>query len=331
VTGRCKSDHIIYEDTRGEEYGELHLTLEKRCPGVATSHDVDPEACAAALDEWLRANGGRELLELLVTTARVHHGDVEPIVAVLEKHRPRVFSVGAGALTFPDFDRGNEEPNHPDGDGSSWHLEVPLDRLLGALPAVETVVIHANAVSVTARSAPPTTASGLRSLVLRDEALDPRVVSWLSGLEFPRLTKLELWLGNYEYSWGGSASDLLPLLNNRSMSALEHLTIVSDLGDAILDVLSECTVLDRLTTIHLPYGLMTEAGAGRLHDRWSRFSKIQRVNLNGNLIPADAVAALRAIGPGVVAVEWQRTWTGAGARFEPPLVSLFDAWKSRYD
>src|SRR2546427_74130 len=135
-------DHVVYVDDRGS-YATLHLTLECSRAGVARSHDVNDDHCAAALDDWLRMNPERALLDM----------------------------------------------------------------------------------------------TRLRRLVLRDDALDPAVVSVLGASSFPQLESLELWLGRFEYGWDGSAQDLVPLLNSPGFGKLRQLVLVSDLSDGLVDVL----------------------------------------------------------------------------------------------
>lgn len=75
------------------------------------------------------------------------------------------------------------------------------------------------------------------------------------------------------------ATDLLPLLNNPELTALRHLTIVSDLGDAVIDAIAESAILPRLATLDLSHGTLSAAGAARLRDRWSRFAYLRRCKI----------------------------------------------------
>ncbi|MFO0761554.1 MAG: hypothetical protein U0359_34055 [Byssovorax sp.] len=136
------NDHLVYVDD--SLHGELHLTLECRRAGAASSHDVDPAACAAELGAWLDARAGRPCGAVLVTTSRIHHGDMGPVLDALVTRRPELGRLALEAITFPEFDRGDNVPDDRDRDGSSWRLSVPgVDRLLNAVPALEDLVIQA--------------------------------------------------------------------------------------------------------------------------------------------------------------------------------------------
>jgi len=325
-------DHVLYVDDRGS-YATLHLTLECSRAGVATSHDVNEDHCAAALDSWLHANPKRVLLELLVTTSRVHHGSFGPVVDVLAGHRPEIRYLGLGALTFPDFDRGSYVPEDRSRDGSSWHLSVPLDRLLAAAPTLDELVVQCNDIDTAhdilgVRPPPPfPEMTRLRRLILRDEALNPAVVSALGASSFPQLESLELWLGRFEYSWDGSAEDLAPLLNSPGFGKLRHLVLVSDLKDELVDVLADSALIAQLESLGLPFGVLEASEALRLRDFWSAFSNLRRLDVTGNAITVAAARALREMAPGVVDLGDQRIRVDEESYFAPPLVGIFDAWR----
>jgi len=327
-------DHVVYADARGL-YATLHLSLECSRAAVATSHDVNGDHCAAALDEWLGANPGRVLLELLVTTSRVHHGRFDPVVDVLARHRPEIHRLGLGALTFPDFDRGSYVPEDLSRDGSSWRLSVPLDRLLAAVPTLEELVVQCNGIEAgyaTWSTNPPRPfpeMTRLRRLILRDDVLDPAVISVLGASSFPQLESFELWLGHFGYSWGGSAQHLAPLLNSPGFEKLRHLVLVSDLKSGLVDALAESALLARLQSLSLPFGVLQAPEAVRLRASWSAFSHLRRLDVTGNAITAEAARALREMAPGVVEVGYQRIRVDGEPYFSPPLVGFFDAWGRR--
>ncbi|WP_157429730.1 hypothetical protein [Actinomadura oligospora] len=323
-------DHVLYVDDRGSD-AELHLTLECGRRGLVNGHEVNEEHCAAALDGWLRANPGKALSELLVTTSRVHHGSLSSVVDVLAAHRPEVGRLGVGALTFPGSGRGDHIPEDMARDGSSWRLSVPLEAMLRAVPSLRELVVQCNDISVPhdvfGDEPPPPfrEMAHLRRLVLRDEAMNPAVVSALGTSAFPRLESLELWLGRYEYGWGGSARDLDPLLNGPGFEGLRRLTLVSDLDGALVDQLADGALVGRLEFLGLLFGVLDASGASRLRERWSAFGGLRGLDVTGNAIPAGAARALQEAAPGVVRVGSQRMWLD-GPRFAPPSVSFFDAW-----
>lgn len=315
------NDHLVYVDDG--PYGELHLSLECRRAGTATAHGVAPDACAAELSTWLEARAGRPWGEVLVTTSRVHSGDLEPVVEVLVTRRPQVQRLALGALVFPDFDRGRDVPEETDRDGGAWRLSVPgLDRLLNALPSLEGLVVQATDVDLL-HAAAPLVAPNLRRLVLRVEALNPEALVVLGRGVYPALSHLELWLGRIAYSWGGTADDLAPLLESATLPALRHLRLVSDLDDALVDRLAGSPLLSGLVSLDLSHGVLGDHTAARLRKHFSRFAHLDRLTLAGNALSPEGAAGVRALGPNVF-VGSQRHAELGSVPFDPPRVSLFD-------
>ncbi len=317
------NDHLLYVDDR--PFGELHLSLERRRPGAATAHGVAPDACAAELSAWLDARPGRPWGDILVTTSRVNSGDLEPVVEVLSTRRPQVQRLALGALVFPDFARGDDVPDDPDRDGGSWQLSVPgVDRLLDALPSLEALVVQASDIDGT-RPAAPIAAPALRRLVLRVAALNPEWLAVLGRGVYPTLSHLELWLGRIAFGWGATVDDLTPLSDSETMPALRSLKLVSDLDDALIDRLAGSRLLSGLTSLDLSDGVLGDATAARLGKHFARFAHLERLTLAGNALSPAGAAAVRALGPNVV-VGTQRHAGVDGVPFDPPCVSLFDAF-----
>lgn len=312
------NDHLVYVDDGPS--GELHLSLECRRAGGATAHDVSPEACAGELAAWLGARPGRAWGDILVTTSRVHTGDMAPAT-----RRPQVRRLALGALVFPDFGRGSDVPEDRERDGASWRLAVPgLDRLLTALPALELLVVQASDFDVL-RPAAPFEVPRLRRLVLRAEAMNPESIACLGRGHFPALTHLELWLGHFAFGWGGGVNDLAPLFGGAALPALRHLKLVSDLDASLLDGLASGRLLSGLSTLDLADGVFGDEAVDRLGKHFPRFAHLDRLTLAGNALSPEAAARARRLGPDIV-VGLQRH-SGAGpVPFAPPMVSIFDAF-----
>jgi hypothetical protein len=317
--------HVLYADDR-EPYAQLHLTLESPRPGVACGRHINERACAAVLDEWLAGRGDRPLHDLVVSTTTIHHGDLRPVIDVLEARRPRVRRLLLGALTFPDFERGDDVPEDLSKDGSCWRLELPdLGRVFAALPDLEELCVQANDIT-SGYGRKPMAAPSLRQLALRGSALGPDLVAALGQGAFPALSALELWLGDYQYGWDGCAPELAPLLSAERLPALRRLTLPSDVADGVIDVLLGGSLLSQLETLDLSHGCVSDKGAARIREHWARFAHLGLLALRGNLITRPAAEALLELGPRPIAIGWQRWSHGELGRCALPAVSLFTGW-----
>jgi hypothetical protein len=322
------NQHLLFIDNAGT----LHLSLEARrvdAPGDPT----DEKTCAAELDRWLAESPDVARQELAIYSLRVHHGDLDPIVDVLAARRPASSLVRIGASSFPDFDRGNYIPEDLDRDGSSWHLAFSdLCRLLHALPATRELTVQVSDLHAGVAADVPLAAPELRSLVLRCPGPNPSVFAALGRATFPKLESLELWFPGYHYGWGGTASDLAPLLANPDLPALRHLAIIADVGtpwldvggEPLIDVLAASPLLPRLSVLVLSHGTITDAGATRLRDAWPAFAHLARLDLTANAISPALETALLALGGRAIRSDWQRSSHAEILRCEPPMISLFD-------
>ena len=315
------NEHILYADIH-----ELHLSLERRSCAGARGRDIDPRACATALDAWIRAG---ELVpnSLAISTTTLHHGDFQPVIDVLCEHRPAVRFLRLGALTFPDFERGNDLGPREDSDGSSWIAEVrSLDRVLRALPALQELIVHANDIGL--MDAEPICAPSLQRLVLRADTLAPDFIAALGQSTFSELLALQLWCGNIDYGWGDvTGKDLSALLDSSGMPKLRHLALLSDITNGLIPELAGSSVLPRLATLDLSYGTLGDEGAALLIEQWPRFAHLDRLMLAGNFMTPAAARALKGMAPRAIDIGWQRWNDSDGSKHcMPPAVSLFSDW-----
>ena len=320
--------HLVLVDNAGT----LHLSLEARRaahPGDLT----DEAACAAELDRWLAQGSDVARQELAVYSLRTHHGNLDPIVDVLAARRPASSFVRIGASSFPDFDRGNYIPEDRDRDGSSWRLAFSdLGRLIRALPATRELTVQVSELDASLGADAPLAAPELRSLVLRCPAPDPSVFAALGRAALPELESLELWFPGYHYGWGGTASDLAPLLANPELPALRRLAIISDVGtpwidaggEPLIDVLAPSPLLPRLSVLVLSHGTINDDGAARLRDAWPAFAHLARLDLTANVISPALEKSLLALGGKAIRSDWQRASHDELLRCDPPMISLFD-------
>lgn len=298
----------------------LHLALEDL--GVGPSSLCPEERCAAVLDAWL-ARPGEELHELVVSTITEHSADLGPVEAVLAARRPGLYILSLGALTFPDHARGSYVPEDLSRDGGSWCVTLhALDRLLVALPRLTELVVQANQIDYHDPASSPC-APALRRLALRADSLSPAFVAALARSRFPVLGTLELWLGDYDYGWGGTADELEPLFAAVSaFPALRHLKLVGDVGDPLIARLADAPLLPGLQTLDLSHGTLGEAGASLLCERWPRFAHLDRLVLTNNLIDPASASRLRELGPRPPQLGCQR-WCEHPPRCAPPALSIF--------
>lgn len=105
----------------------------------------------------------------------------------------------------------------------------------------------------------------LESLTIETGGLPASVIQEVLSLDLPNLEKLELWLGTEDYGWDGSLADVQPLLDGGLFPKLKHLGLRnSQITDQIAQALVTAPVVERLETLDLSMGTLTDTGAFHL-------------------------------------------------------------------
>lgn len=126
----------------------------------------------------------------------------------------------------------------------------------------------------------------------------------LANAKLPSLTYMDLWMGDSGYGFEGGVEDLEPLLDGSHVPKLQHLGLLnSELTDDICARLGESKVLPRLTELSLAYGTMTDAGARALADHKDAFAHLKVLDLRGNCLSSEGIAAVETLCPEVITEE----------------------------
>ena len=120
----------------------------------------------------------------------------------------------------------------------------------------------------------PVTAGGLDASVIKSIALS----------SFPNLEHLELWLGTDEYGGDHSMDDLEPLLAGRLFPKLRYLGLRnSQMADEIAAAVVRSPLLQRIETLDLSLGILTDEGARALLELPAS-PTLKKLNLHYNYI-----------------------------------------------
>lgn len=174
----------------------------------------------------------------------------------------------------------------------SWINQGDISRMLRCFPQLEEL----RARGQTGLDFTPVSHPRLGKLVIETGGMPKQVLHGIAASEFPELTHLELWLGTDEYGWDGGLEDILPLLDPALFPKLKHLALGnSDLQNEIAAAVADAPILDRLETLDLSLGVMTDAGAAPLLNS-PRVRKLKKLNLHRNYLSAATAAAFKTLG-----------------------------------
>ncbi len=172
----------------------------------------------------------------------------------------------------------------------SWINQCDLTPLLLAFPSLQ--LLRTRGGEGLALSNPRH--QRLRGLALEAGGLDVSVIRSVCQADFPELEYLELWLGTSDYGATATVADLQPLLSGRLFPKLKYLGLRnSELADELAGVLVNSPVVERLETLDLSLGVLTDEGGRSLLKLSS--PTLKKLNLHYNYFSPELSRQLKAL------------------------------------
>jgi hypothetical protein len=111
----------------------------------------------------------------------------------------------------------------------------------------------------------PFSHEALEEVTFQGGGLPPEVVRAIAQSELPALTGVDLYLGTIEYNGGATPEDLHRILQAEALRALRHLGLRNaENVDELTEALAYAPVVERLTSLDLSLGILTDDGAAAL-------------------------------------------------------------------
>lgn len=173
----------------------------------------------------------------------------------------------------------------------SWINQCDLTPLLKAFPGLQ--LLRARGAGEGLALSEPRHAR-LRGLALETGGLDVSVIRSVCQADFPELEYLELWLGTSDYGATATVADLQPILSGRLFPKLKYLGLRnSELADELAGVLVNSPVVERLETLDLSLGVLTDEGGQSLLKLSS--PTLKKLNLHYNYFTPELSRQLKAL------------------------------------
>jgi hypothetical protein len=158
----------------------------------------------------------------------------------------------------------------------SWIMQSNLAPLLSAYPELRKLTIKGS----TDLGLDPARHEKLEELVIISGGLGKSVLDSIAQGYFPRLKKLELYLGVDNYGFDGALEDVLQLVEPGKFPELTYLGLKdSEIQDEIAVALADAPILDQLHTLDFSLGTLSDVGAEALINS-ERVKKLQHLNLS---------------------------------------------------
>ncbi|MBL4658966.1 MAG: STM4015 family protein [Alcanivoracaceae bacterium] len=136
--------------------------------------------------------------------------------------------------------------------------------------------------------------TNLKSLVLEAGGLSKEVVNSVMTANLPELETLHLWLGTDEYGGNSEINQFHKLLFGTQFPHLKHLGLMDcDYVDEIALTLKDAVILDRIETLDLSMGTLSDDGAQELFFN-DNLKKLKHLNLRYHFLSDECMHKLKA-------------------------------------
>lgn len=136
----------------------------------------------------------------------------------------------------------------------------------------------------------------LERFVIQTTGLRREVVEALGRSKWPKLRRLDLWLGAADRGAEVTPGDLAPILSGEVTPSLRRLGLMNaEISDELCDALAGAPILRRLAHLDLSMGTMTDEGARRLAAASNALAHLDVLDVSENCLSPEGVATLEAL------------------------------------
>jgi hypothetical protein len=247
---------------------------------LSVSYDDGQKAMMERLEELLSQDGIDQLPALVIGAWAADDSSFssQAIIKALVKNKSRLASLKA--LFLGDIIYEENE--------ISWIEQSDVTPLLQAFPGLEALRVRGgNSLKFS-----KIRHEGLKQLIIETGGLRRSVIREICRCEFPNLEHLELWLGVENYGWDGGVEDLQPILADKLFPKLTYLGLRnSDIVDEIAPVVVNAPILNRLTTLDLSNGTLSDVGGQALLNLPAK-TPLQLLNVSHHYMTKEMVKRL---------------------------------------
>ncbi len=237
------------------------------------------------LKELLNQSGAKQLTALLIGAwSGACEGDnskelVEQLVEVAPQ-LPNLKALFIGDITYEECEL-------------SWINQSDLSPVLAAFPGLVEFTVRGGQELSFSRIKH----DNLELLTIQTGGLSKSAIREIFQCDFPSLTSLELHLGDAGYGFDASVEDLQPVLSGKLYPKLYYLGLVnSEIADDIAAVVVNSPIVDRIATLDLSQGNLTDTGLRSLHALVGK-QNIKNVSIMHHYCSESAVAELQKAAP----------------------------------
>jgi len=231
------------------------------------------------LDAFLATDAAAKAPGLVIGNWCTEPDSVEETVAQLAENKDRLPNLAA--LFLGDITQEENEV--------SWIEQTDLSPLLAAFPKLEMLRVRgANGLGFKSANH-----KKLRALAIESGGLSRKTIAQLCKAKFPELEYLELWLGTPAYGGDCEVNDLQPIFAGKLFPKLKYLGLRnSEITNDIAGVIISSPVIDKLETLDLSLGTLTDEGGNAL---LSLPPTLKRLDLHRHYLSKDVLKKLNKL------------------------------------
>jgi hypothetical protein len=262
--------------------GETFLDLAEFAIRVKLEYD-EGKTWAEKLQQLLELPNAKELTALVIGSWDAENmfdvGSqmvVEALVAARDQ-LPNLTAIFLGDITYEECE-------------VSWIHQSDLSPIFNAYPKLEFFAVRGtNDLTLGLLKS-----EHLKHLVIQTGGLDVSVVREVLNAELPNLEHLELYLGTDNYGANTQTDDLAPLLRGELFPKLTYLGLRnSDLSDVLAGVLVNAPILERLKTLDLSLGTLSDEGA-KVFSSSEKLGSLEKLDIHYHFVTEEALDVLKA-------------------------------------
>lgn len=174
----------------------------------------------------------------------------------------------------------------------SWIMQGNYSRIWKAMPQLKELTIKGS-MDLTLGEIEH---ENLESLTIICGGLGQDVIKEIEKAKLPGLKKLLLYIGIEDYGFDGSVDTIKDLLANSDFPKLDYLGIVdSEIQDELTEVVLDCKYIDRIETLDLSCGTLTDQGGSLLLAKLPELSNIRKLDVHHHYLSDEMMEKLEKL------------------------------------
>lgn len=222
---------------------------------------------ADVLEEFLMAQDASETTHLIVGAAEGFEGDMMssmtlPALIANKDKLPKLEALFIGDITYEECEL-------------SWINSGDFSELWKNFPNLKALGIRGYPGILGQMDMP-----NLEYLTIQCSGMNKKNAVEIQAANLPKIEKLELWLGTDHYGGNTGVKDWEPILSGSVFPTVKHLGLMNcSFVDDIAKALEGSAILDRLTTLDLSMGNMSDEGGVAIY-KSEKVRKLESLNLS---------------------------------------------------